>query len=130
MEIDTRFPTKLDAITDAPKPLRSALEKRLRSDKRIRLLMHAPSFWTGKEKSLATLLAVTDKGWLAASDCEQSGTSVSASIFSETLFLELTSNSSFRSIQKLLCDVWDILLCNCKLNCLKKYQNAEVRLNL
>ena len=91
MEIDTRFPTKLDAITDAPKPLRSALEKRLRSDKRIRLLMHAPSFWTGKEKSLATLLAVTDKGWLAASDCEQSGTSVSASIFSETLFLELTS---------------------------------------
>jgi len=91
MEINTRFPAKLDAIADAPEPLRSALKKRLRSDKRIRLLVHAPSFSTGKEKSPATLLAVTDKAWVVASDSEQSDTSVSASIFSETLFLELTS---------------------------------------
>jgi hypothetical protein len=91
MEINTRFPAKLDAITDAPEPFRSALKKRLGSDKRIRLLVHAPSCSTGKEKFPATLLAVTDKGWLVASDCQQNGTSVSASIFSETLFLELTS---------------------------------------
>ena len=91
MEINTRFPAKLDAITDAPEPFRSTLKKRLGSDKRIRLLVHAPSFSTAREKFPATLLAVTDKDWLVASDCEQNGTSVSASIFSETLFLELTS---------------------------------------
>jgi hypothetical protein len=91
MEIDTRFPAKLDAVTDAPEPFRSALKKTLRSDKRIRLLVHAPSFLTGKEKSPATLLAVTDKGWLVASDSEQSDTNVLTSIFRETLFLELTS---------------------------------------
>jgi hypothetical protein len=91
MEINTRFSRKLDAITDAPEPFRSALKKRLGSDKRIRLLVHAPPFSTGKKKFPATLLAVTDKGWLVASDCEQNGTSVSTCIFSETLFLELTS---------------------------------------
>ena len=91
MEINTRFPSKLDAITEAPEPFRTALKKRLRSDKRIGLLVHAPSFSTGKEKFPATLLAVTDQGWLVASDYEKNGSSVSASIFSETLFLELTS---------------------------------------
>jgi len=89
--MNTRFPSKLDAITEAPEPFRSALKKRLRSDKRIRLLVHAPSFSTGKKKLPATLLAVTAKGWLVASDYENNGTSVSASIFNETLFLELTS---------------------------------------
>ena len=87
MEINTRFPSKLDAITEAPEPFRTALKKRLRSDKRIGLLVHAPSFSTGKEKFPATLLAVTDQGWLVASDSQQSDTSVLASIFSETLFL-------------------------------------------
>ena len=91
MENNTRFPAKLDAITDVPEPFRSALKKKLGSDKRIRLPVHAPSFSTGKKKFPATLLAVTDKGWLVASDSQQSDTSVSASIFSETLFLELTS---------------------------------------
>ena len=91
MEINTRFPSKFDAITEAPEPFRTALKKRLRSDKRIGLLVHAPSFSTGKEKFPATLLAVTDQGWLVASDYEKNGSSVSASIFSETLFLELTS---------------------------------------
>ena len=91
MEINTRFPAKLDAITDAPEPFRSTLKKRLGSDKRIRLLVHAPSFSTAREKFPATLLAVTEEGWLVASDCEENGTSISTSIFSETLFLELTS---------------------------------------
>jgi|SRR6516162_3844193 hypothetical protein len=90
MEINTRFPAKLDCIdciAEAPEPFRSALKKRLRPDRRIRLLVHAPSLSTGKDKPPATLLAVTDKGWLVASDSQQSDTSVLASIFSETLFL-------------------------------------------
>ena len=87
MEINARFASKLDALTEAPEPFRSPLIKGIRSDNRIRLLVHAPFFSTGKKKFPATLLAVTDKGWLVASDSQQSDTSVLASIFSETLFL-------------------------------------------
>ena len=91
MEIDTRFPTKLDAISDAPEPLRSALVESLPSEKSVRLLVHAPAFSTVGEKTPATVLAVTNDGWLVASETEDGGASVEKSDFSETLFLELTS---------------------------------------
>jgi hypothetical protein len=81
MEINARFASKLDALTEAPEPFRSPLIKGIRSDNRIRLLVHAPFFSTGKKKFPATLLAVTDKGWLVASDYENNGTSTSASNF-------------------------------------------------
>jgi hypothetical protein len=91
MEIDSRFPTKLDAISDAPEPLRSALVKSFPSDKSVRLLVHAPAFSTADEKTPATALAVTNDSWLVASVNEDGGASVEKSDFSETLFLELTS---------------------------------------
>jgi len=91
MEIDTRFPTKLDAISDAPEPLRRALVESFPSEKSVRLLVHAPAFSTGDEKTPATVLAVTNDGWLVASETEDGGASVEKSNFSETLFLELTS---------------------------------------
>src|SRR6478735_4183609 len=59
MEIDTRFPTKLNTVSDAPEPLRSALVETFPSGEPVRLLVHAPAFTTGDEKSPATLLAVT-----------------------------------------------------------------------
>ena len=91
MEIDSRFPTKLDSVSDAPEPLRSAVEESLASPKSVRLLVHAPAFSTVDEKSPATVLAVTDSGWLVASETEEGGASVEKSSFSDTLFLELTS---------------------------------------
>jgi len=91
MEIDTRFPTKLDAISDAPEPLRSALLESFPSEKSVRLSIHAPAFSTVDEKTPATVLAVTNDGWLVASETEDGGASVEKSGFSETLFLELTS---------------------------------------
>jgi hypothetical protein len=91
MEIDTRFPTKLDAISDAPEPLRSALVKNFPIEKSVRLLVHAPAFSTVDEKTPATVLAVTNDGWLVVSETEDGGASVEKSDFSETLFLELTS---------------------------------------
>jgi hypothetical protein len=61
MEIDTRFPTKLDAISDAPQPLRSALVESVPSKAPVRLLIYAPAFSTANEKSPATVLAVSQQ---------------------------------------------------------------------
>jgi hypothetical protein len=91
MKIDTRFPTKLDAVSDAPEPLRSDLLKSLPSNGSVRLLVHAPAFPTGDEESPATLLAVTTDGWLVATETEDGGTVLVKSDFSNTLFFELTS---------------------------------------
>src|SRR6266436_3939913 len=91
MEIDTRFPTRLNTVSDAPEPLRSALVKSLSSEEPTRLLVHAPAFAAGDEKTPATVLAVTNKGWLVASETEDGGAAVEKSEFSDTLFLELKS---------------------------------------
>jgi hypothetical protein len=91
MEIDDRFPTKLDTIDDAPEPLRSALAKILPPETSIRLLVHAPGFSTLDEKTPATVLAVTDSCWLVASELDERSAIVETARFSDTLFLELTS---------------------------------------
>jgi hypothetical protein len=91
MEIDTTFPTKLDTVSDAPEPLRSALIESLPADEPVRLLVHSPSFPTGDEKSPATVLAVTNSGWLIASGTEDGGATLEKSQFGEILFLELRS---------------------------------------
>jgi hypothetical protein len=91
MEIDTRFPTRLNTVSDAPEPLRSALVKSLSSEEPTRLLVHAPAFAAGDEKSPATVLAVTNNGWLVASETEDGGAAVEKSEFTDTLFLELKS---------------------------------------
>jgi hypothetical protein len=91
MQIDTRFPTKLDTVSDAPEPLRTELVKNLPAKERVRLLIYAPAFPTGDEKSPATLLAVTNYGWLVASETEDGGAALVKSDFSSTLFFELTS---------------------------------------
>jgi hypothetical protein len=91
MEIDTRFPTKLNTVSDAPEPLRSALVESFPSGEPVRLLVHAPAFTTGDEKSPATLLAVTNNGWFVALETEDGGSALEKSDFSDTLFLELTS---------------------------------------
>jgi hypothetical protein len=91
MEIDTRFPTRLNIVSDAPEPLRRALVESLPSGEPTRLLVHAPAFAAGDEKSPATVLAVTNNAWLVASETEGGGAAVEKSDFSDTLFLELKS---------------------------------------
>jgi hypothetical protein len=91
MEIDTRFPTKLSSISDAPEPLRSALVASLPSGESTRLLVHAPAFGTADEKTPATVLAVTNSGWLVVSGTETGSAAVEKSNFSDTLYLELKS---------------------------------------
>jgi hypothetical protein len=91
MEIDTRFPTKLNTVSDAPEPLRSALAENLPSGEPVRLLVHAPTFTAEEEKSPATVLAVTNNGWLVASETGDGAAAVEKSDFSDILFLELKS---------------------------------------
>jgi hypothetical protein len=91
MEIDSRFPTKLNTVSDAPEPFRSALVESLPSGEPVRLLVHAPAFIMGDQKSPATVLAVTNHGWLVASETEEGSATLEKSDFSNTLFLELTS---------------------------------------
>jgi hypothetical protein len=67
------------------------LVKNLPSGEPIRLLVHAPAFATEKEKSPATVLAVTNKGWLVASESEDGSAAVEKSDFSDVLFIELKS---------------------------------------
>jgi hypothetical protein len=91
MNVDTRFPTKLDAIQDAPEALRKALLESFPSQESARFLVHSPLSSTADERSPATILAVTSAGWLLASENEAGGVSIQKSNFRDTLFVELTS---------------------------------------
>jgi hypothetical protein len=91
MQIDTRFPTKLQTVYDAPEPFRTSLADNIPSGEFIRLLVHAPAFSTGTQNSPATVLAITGKGWLVASENEDGGISVEKATFDETLFVEMAS---------------------------------------
>jgi hypothetical protein len=99
MKIDTRFPTKLNTVSDAPEPFRSALAESLPSGEPVRFLVHAPSFTTGDEKSPATVLAVTNNGWLIASETEGGRPAIEKSDFGDTLFVELKSILLFGQIR-------------------------------
>jgi hypothetical protein len=91
MNIDERFPTKLNAIQDAPEPLRKALLDSSPAKDSVRFLVHAPLSSTADAKSSATVLVVTSDGWLVASETDVGSVSLQKSNFRDTLFLELTS---------------------------------------
>ena len=120
MEIDTRFPTKLDTFSDAPEPFRSALVESFPAGMPVPLLIYAPSFPTGDGESPATVLAVTDSGWLVAIETEEGNVTLQKSDFSATLFLELaailllgqlriffTTLDAFHSVTIKFESVWD-----------------------
>jgi hypothetical protein len=47
MEIDTRFPIKLNTVSDAPEPLRGALVESIPTGEPVRLLVARSSFRNG-----------------------------------------------------------------------------------
>ena len=91
MNIDPRFPTRLDAVYDAPELFRGALVDNFPPEEPVRLLVHAPTFATEGSRSPATVLAITNTGWLVASEKEEGIVSVQKCSFGDTLFVELTS---------------------------------------
>jgi hypothetical protein len=103
MDVDNRFPTKLERLDDVPGPFRRALKENIPAEQSVRLLIHTPAFTSADELSPetvmagpptifapATVLAVVDNGWLVATEGENS-IEVEKCSFSDTLFLELTS---------------------------------------
>jgi hypothetical protein len=103
MDIDNRFPTKLEKIDDVPQPLRDALKDSISANESVRLLIHTPAFSTLDEflpitapamppiiLAPATVLVVLDNGWLVATE-KKDNVEVERSRFEESLFLELTS---------------------------------------
>jgi hypothetical protein len=91
MDIDRNVPTKLNTIHEAPEPISRTLADHFPSQKCVRLLIYAPAATVGDAKSPATVLAVTDEGWLMASENDDGSVSVDKCSFSDTLFLQLTS---------------------------------------
>jgi hypothetical protein len=103
MDIDKNFPTKLHCIDDVPERFRGALNDRLSPSEHVQLLVYSPAFSTlenldsestpvipNRVLAPATLLAITEKRWLVATE-EEDGIKVEESSFVDTLFLELTS---------------------------------------
>ena len=74
----------------------------------VRLLVYAPAFPTGEEKTPATLLAVTNYGWLVASETEDGAAALVKSDFSNTLFFELTWSKSNANPKVVLCCVTQV----------------------
>jgi hypothetical protein len=103
MDIDNRFPIKLERLDDVPEPFRRALKENIPAEQSVRLLVYAPAFTSADELSpetmmtgpptifaSATVLAVVDNGWLVATE-EENSVEVEKCSFSDTLFVELTS---------------------------------------
>src|SRR5215472_1746089 len=84
------FATRSLRIEDTPRPFREALLHRADEGENIRHLIHSPAFATGKFRTLASLLCVTDKRWLIVL-CERDGsTIVGESPYDSILLVELT----------------------------------------
>ena len=103
MDIDNRFPTKVERLDDVPEPFRRVLKEHIPVEQSVRLLIHAPAFSSADELSPetvmagppticapATVLAIVDNGWLVATE-EENSVEVEKCSVSDTLFLELTS---------------------------------------
>jgi hypothetical protein len=87
------YPHKLKSILEAPEQFSEALRSHLSATDALGLILYAPSASVVDRKVPATVLVVTDDGWLVASENQDggSGISVEQCKFSDTLFLELTS---------------------------------------
>ena len=87
--METVYSRKLESLSEAPEQFSEALRSNLSATDNIRLILYAPPI--GDENVPATVLVVTDEGWLVASENQDGGISVEKCTFADTLFLELTS---------------------------------------
>src|SRR5215469_5697200 len=84
------FATCSKRIQDTPPPFREALLQRVDEHENVRHLIHSPAFATGKFRTLASLLCVTDKRWLIVLCEKDGGTNVGESPYDSILLVELT----------------------------------------
>jgi hypothetical protein len=91
METNLSYPRKLESISEAPEQFSEAVKSHLPATDISRLVLYAPPSSVGDEVTPATVLVITDVGWVLGSENADGGISVEQCRFSDTLFLELTS---------------------------------------
>ena len=91
MKSNTGYPRKVESISEVPGEFPDALRSHVSSADAARLILYAPPTSVGDEKVRESVLVVTNDGWLAATDNQETGISVEQCKFNDTLFLELTS---------------------------------------
>jgi hypothetical protein len=89
-EMWERFATKLTTPDDAPEPHRTAFHNIVQTDDVVRLLAFGPANKTLGQIAPATLLAVTNKGWILVSGTDEEFVTSVRCNFADTLLLELT----------------------------------------
>lgn len=88
--LDDRFPSRLTALEEVPEPLRGAVCGLRPAPDRFRLLLFGPASRLAGQRASASLLAITDTGWLLARDAENGRATVAQGDFANTLRVELT----------------------------------------
>jgi hypothetical protein len=91
MNIDPNEPTRLSTIDEAPETFARTFRDSFPSLKTGRLLIYAPGVTVEDVKLAATLLVVTDDGWILGSENANGSVSLDKCSFSETLFIQVTS---------------------------------------
>lgn len=71
MDRDDRFATRLESVEEVPELFHRALREQLAPQEVIHLLVFNPAYTRPDARSPATLLAVTDRRWLAVSEDEE-----------------------------------------------------------
>jgi hypothetical protein len=84
-----RFATKFETIDEAPEPFRKYLAQALSIGDTICLLLYSPSFQVLTNFIPATVLMITDRGWLVVTENSQNvAFTVAESDFENILWLE------------------------------------------
>jgi len=91
VSVSDRFASSLKTVEEVPEPFRHTLLQHLSPQHRVRLLVWGPASKTIRSKSPATLLTVTNRGWIVVSETQNDNTAVAHSDFANTLLVELTS---------------------------------------
>jgi hypothetical protein len=74
--METIYSRKLESISEVPEQFSEAVRSHISAIDAVRLLLYAPSAFVGDEEVLATVLVVTDDGWLVASENQDGGSRV------------------------------------------------------
>ena len=85
-----RFSSGLKSVAEAREPFRSALQRELPAQDSARLLIYTPADESFKGRSPASVLAVTNDGWIVVAESKEGETTITRSDFAHTLFVELT----------------------------------------
>ncbi len=84
------FAGRLKMPEEAPEPLRSTLLKVLHAQETLQLLIFSPADTAMAKESRATVLAITDHGWIAVSENDGQSPTISHCDFANTVLVEMT----------------------------------------